>query len=171
VGGIDVAILEAMTLRKPAAFIAALLSTVLSQTAHAQTNRLHLGPHFSYNFDLNELGIGPQLSVPVARHLEFYPSFDFYFVDPGSFIALNADLKYRLASENLAWLYVGGGLNVTRAATSGASNTNAGVNLLAGAESLRGTVHPYGELRLTVGDGSTAQIAVGLNFTLGRHVR
>ncbi len=160
-----------MTSRLPTAVMTALLSTALSHAAHAQTGRLHLGPHVSYNIDARDLGIGAQLSVPVARHLEFYPSFDYFFVDVGSLIAINADLKYRLATESLNWLYVGGGLNISRAAAGGVSSTDAGVNLLAGAESLRGTVHPFGEFRLTVGNGSTAQIAVGLNFTLGQHVR
>jgi hypothetical protein len=160
-----------MTLRLPMLLVSIFTVATITRPVQAQTNRLHLGPHFGYNFDIEELGVGPQLSVPVARHLEFYPSFDWYFVSPGNLFALNADLKYRLASENLSWLYVGGGLNITRASAAGASTTDAGVNLLAGVESLRGTVHPYGELRLTVGDGSTAQIAVGLNFTLGRHIR
>lgn len=160
-----------MASRVPAAVMAALLSTALVQAAQAQTNQMHLGPHITYNFDAEKLGIGPQLSIPVGRHLEFYPSFDFYFVDAGSLFAINADLKYRLTGERMNWLYVGGGLNIARASFGGASSTDAGVNLIAGAESLRGTVHPFGELRVTIGSGSTAQIAFGVNFTLGQHGR
>lgn len=143
------------------------LATALAGTLQAQTNRLHLGPRLSYQFDLKEFGLGAQFSVPVARHLEFYPSFDYYFVD-GSFWNLNADLKYRIASASVRWLYVGGGLNIARS-SNGASHTNAGVNLLAGAESLKGRIHPFVEFRFTANDGSTGQISLGLNFTLGRH--
>jgi hypothetical protein len=160
-----------MNSRLPAAALALVLSAAFTQAAHAQTNRMHLGPHITYNFDIEKLAIGPQLTIPVARHLEFYPSFDIYFVDGGSLFALNADLKYRLASESMNWLYVGGGLNITRAAAGSVSNTDAGLNLIAGAESLRGSIHPFAEIRLTVGDGSTAGIAVGLNFTMGQHGR
>lgn len=157
-----------MASRLSAAVMAALLSTALAQAAKAQTNKMHLGPHITYNFDVEKLGIGPQFSMPIARQLEFYPSLDFYFLDAGSLIAFNADLKYRLTGESMNWLYIGGGLNLSG---GGTSDTNAGVNLIAGAESLRGTVHPFGELRVTVGNGSTAQIAVGVNFTLGQHGR
>lgn len=136
----------------------------------AQTSRSHVGPHLGYNFDAEELGIGAQLSVPVARRLEFYPSFDYYFVDPGSLWALNADLKYRVpTSARSDWLYVGGGLNLTTASRNGSDHTDAGANFLLGVESLRGIIHPFGEARLTLGDGSTFQIAAGLNITLGSH--
>ena len=160
-----------MRSRLPASLMAVLLSMAAASAANAQTHRLHLGPRVSYNFDAEVLGLGGQLSVPVARHLEFYPSVDYYFVDVGNLLAINADLKYRLSTENVNWLYLGGGLSIARASAGGASATDAGLNLFAGAESLRGNIHPFGELRLTIGDGSSAQVAFGLNFTLGRNVR
>ena len=129
----------------------------------------HIGPHIAYHFDAKNMGVGAQLTMPIARQLEFYPSFDYYFVSPGSLWAFNADVKYRPAlSGTTDWLYLGTGLNLAHASVSGASATDAGLNLIAGAESRMGNVHPYGELRFTVGDGSTAQIAVGLNFSLNR---
>jgi hypothetical protein len=119
---------------------------------------------------LKDLGVGAQLGVPMGRHLEFYPSFDLFFVDPGSFWNLNADLKYRIATETIKWLYLGGGLNIARSGRGSVHDTRAGVNLFAGAESLAGRVHPFGEFRFTANNGSSGQIAVGLNFTLGDHV-
>lgn len=145
------------------------LATALAGTAQAQTNRLHLGPRVSYQFDLEKAGLGAQLGVPIARHLEFYPSFDFFFVDRGSFWNINADLKYRIAAASVSWLYIGGGLNISRSGLGTVHNTRTGLNLFAGAESLRGRVHPFGEFRFIANDGSTTQIAVGLNFTLRRH--
>ena len=137
-------------------------------TSRAQTRGRHLGPQVAYNFDASAFGVGAQFSMPVAKELEFYPSFDFFFVSPGSVIALNADLKYRLADEGINWAYVGAGLDLQRASAGGAAMTTAGVNLFAGIESMKGSFHPFGEARLTIGDGSTAQIAGGLNFTIGR---
>ena len=65
-----------------------LLLPMLSVGAvHAQGHppyRPHIAAHLSYNFKAEEFGIGPQLYVPVARHFEVYPSFDYYFVDNGS---------------------------------------------------------------------------------------
>jgi hypothetical protein len=153
-----------MGLRVPRMATALVLAWALAGTAQAQTSRLHLGPRISYQFDLEKLGIGAQLSVPIVHYLEFYPSFD-YFIDSGSFWNLNADLKYRLPAESVHWLYLGGGLNIAH----GGGDTNAGLNLLAGVESLKGRVHPFGEFRFTANHGSTGQIAVGLNFTLGHH--
>jgi len=151
-----------------AALILALMPA-LGAVASAQTNRLHIGPQIAYDFDIEELGLGVQLGVPIARRLEFYPSFMWYFVDPGSFWNLNADLKYRVASSQPHWLYVGTGLNIARSSFEGTGNTDAGLNLFAGAESLKGRIHPFGEARLIVGDGSRFQIAGGLNITFGRH--
>lgn len=156
-----------MSLRVSSITAALILTGALAGTAQAQTSQLHLGPRVSYQFDVKKVGVGAQLSVPVARHLEFYPSFDYFFVDHGSFWQLNADLKYRFAGQAVRWLYGGTGLNIAHSSVSVNSATHAGLNLFAGAESLRGRVHPFGELRFTVGDGSTGMIAVGLNFTLG----
>lgn len=148
---------------------ALLLLSAAAGSAQAQTSRLHLGPRISYQFDVDEVGLGAQFSAPIAHHLEFYPSFDYFFVDPGSLWQLNADLKYRLDGQNLNWVYVGTGLNIAHASVGGNGDTQAGLNLFGGIESLKGRVHPFAELRVTVGDGSTGMIAGGLNFTLGRH--
>ena len=148
---------------------ALVLAATIVGTAQAQTDKLHFGPRLSYQFDLEELGLGVQLGVPIARHLEFYPSFDYFFVDPGTFWNLNADLKYRLPSPSVEWLYLGGGLNVARSQSGSPSNnsrTRAGLNLFVGFESLAGRVHPFGEFRFTASDGSTGQLAAGVNFTL-----
>ena len=146
----------------PLGFLAALVGT-----ARAQTHSLHIGPRVSYQFDLEKLGIGAQFSAPIAKHLEFYPSFDYFFVDNGSVWGLNVDLKYRLAKPTVQWLYLGTGLNLFRSGAGSVHNTDAGLNLFGGVESLKGRIHPFGEFRLTVGNGSTGQIAGGLNFTLG----
>jgi len=150
--------------------LAALGLAAIATPGEAQTSRTHLGPRLTYNFDLESFGLGAQVGIPIARRLEFYPSFDGYFVDSGSAWALNADLKYRLSSDRSGeWLYVGGGLNIAGFSAGDTEHTDAGVNLLAGIEPLRGKVHPFGEARLTLGDGSSFQLAGGLNITLGRH--
>ena len=148
---------------------ALVFASLLAGSAQAQTNRLHLGPRVSYQFDLEKIGVGVQFSAPIASHLEFYPSFDYFFVDAGSFWNLNADLKWRVASKSVNWLYLGTGLNIARSGGGGGHDTRAGLNLFAGAESLRGRVHPFGEFRFIANEGSTAQVAVGLNFTLATH--
>jgi hypothetical protein len=151
---------------------AIVLTSAMAGGAQAQTSRLHFGPRASYQFDIEEFGIGAQLSVPIATHLEFYPSFDYFFVNSGSYWDINADLKYRIATESVDWLYVGAGLNIRhtrrqRSDENRATDDNqAGLNLIAGVESLRGRVHPFAELRFTANKRSTTQLSAGLNFTL-----
>jgi hypothetical protein len=131
--------------------------------AMAQAGRSYIGPHLAYHFDIEEPAIGAQVGIPLSYVLDVYPSFDYYLVDSGSLWALNIDLKFRGSSG----IYVGGGLNVTdRDLPNGVERSDKGLNLLAGFESRSGQVNPYFEGRVTVDDGSTFQVAVGLNFLL-----
>lgn len=158
-----------MPSRLRGAVLTVILAAGATAAAEAQTSRAHLGPRISYNFDAEEVGLGAQVGLPIGRRLEFYPSFDVFFVDPGSLWALNADIKYRFGGEGMDWLYTGGGLNITNASVNGNDETDAGLNLLLGVESLSGWVHPFAEGRLTIGDESMFQLSGGLNFTLGQH--
>lgn len=137
--------------------------------AEAQTRRAHLGPQLVYDFDVEEFGLGGQFTFPIATRLEFYPSARVYFVDPGSFWDVNADLKYRFSGQDLNWLYAGGGLNAAFTSIGDTEFDDVGLNLFAGWESLRGRVHPFVETRLILSDGSRFQVGFGLNFTLGAH--
>jgi hypothetical protein len=144
--------------------LGALVPLLIGSVAHAQ--RPHFGAHVSYNFDADEFGIGPQFYVPVARHLEFYPSFDYYFVDPGSLWQLNGDLKFKSREEH-NWFYLGAGVAVSRASFGGFHNTDVGANLLGGLETLIWKkVHPYLEGRLTLRDNTVFQLAAGFNITI-----
>lgn len=145
----------------------ALALTLCTATAlSAQTHRAHIGPRIGYNFDADAVTLGGQLSLPIGRHLEFYPSADVHLVDEGSLYGVNLDLKYRLPARTARWLYVGGGLGILSRSVNNNDHTDTGLNLMLGAESLRGRVHPFAEGRIFLSDGSTAQLVGGLNFTL-----
>lgn len=138
-----------------------------ASTANAQTSRTHLGPRIGYNFDAEAVTLGGQLSFPLARRLEFYPSADVTLVDNGSMFGVNVDVKYRMPSGgSMEWLYLGTGLGIVSRSVNDNDNTDTGLNLFVGAESLRGRVHPFIEGRILISDGSTAQLVGGLNFTL-----
>lgn len=117
------------------------------------------GPHIGYNFDAKALLIGAQLSWPITPQIELYPTFDYYFVDPGSLWALNFDLKYRPPTRYGAW-YLGGGLNYLKG--TGGSDTN--LNLLTGLEARRGRTRPYVEAKFILGNGSAFQLVGGLSW-------
>jgi len=112
-----------------------------------------------HNVDGDDWLIGAQAHLPLSRSIELYPSFDYYFVDPGSVVGLNADLQFRTPG---APLYLGGGLNILK--TSGNSDT--GFDLFGGLETRYGRTHPYLELRGIFHDNSSVQLVAGLNVTL-----
>lgn len=155
-----------MTLRTSLLAAALTLASAFASTAQAQTNEVHLGARVSYNTDAEVAGLGVQVGIPIGRRLEFYPSFDNFFVNSGSLLGFNADLKLRVPLETSDWMYLGAGLNFARRSVGDNNNTNTGANVFIGAESLKGRVHPFGEIRVIANDGTNMQFAVGLNFTM-----
>ncbi len=152
--------------RIPVLLGALALMATSARAIQAQTHQVHLGPRLSYHFDAEEIGLGVQMGIPLTRHLEFYPSIDNFFVDAGSFVSLNADLKLRVPLEASNWLYVGTGVNFARTSFRDINNTRTGLNVFLGAESRKGRVHPFGEIRFISNDGTSAQGAIGLNITM-----
>lgn len=121
------------------------------------------GLHLGYNFDVDDPLLGAQLSWPIVPSLDLYPSFDFYFVSPGSLWSLNFDVKYRPPTTYRAW-YVGGGLNWSHASANGNSGSDTGLNLLTGLEGRRGRARPYIEGKFTLDNGSSFQIVGGISW-------
>jgi hypothetical protein len=117
------------------------------------------GAHIGYNFDADDLLLGAQVSWPITRRVDLYPSFDLYLVDTGHLWALNFDVKYRPPSISGSW-YLGGGINILDR-TAG-SSTN--LNLLTGLEGRRGRTRPYVEAKLILGDGSAFQLVGGFSW-------
>ena len=117
------------------------------------------GGHIGYSFDTDDMLLGAQLSLPVATQLDFYPSFDYYFVDGSSSIwALNFDLKFRPQTRYRIW-YLGGGLNLLH---SGGTDTH--LNLLTGLEDRHGTMRPYIEAKFILGDNTLFQLVGGISW-------
>jgi hypothetical protein len=150
--------------------IVLLLVAVTASTADAQRRRRRAiatqsgptyGAHVGYNFDVDDLLLGAQLSWPLTPDLALYPTFDYYFVSGGSLWALNFDLKYRPPTRYGAW-YVGGGLNWSH--TSGVSGSNTNFNLLTGLEGRRGRTRPYIEGKFILGNGSSFQLVGGVSW-------
>ncbi len=121
------------------------------------------GLHLGYNFDVDELLLGAQLSWPIVPDLDLYPSFDYYFVSGRSLWALNFDVKYRPPTRYGAW-YVGGGLDLMHASAGGTGGTNSNLNLLTGLEGRRGRTRPYVEARFILGDNTQFQLGGGFSW-------
>lgn len=150
-----------------------LLVALMASTADAQrrarrrsiasTSGPTYGAHLGYNFDVDDLLVGAQLTWPLTPVLALYPTFDYYFVSPGSLWSLNFDLKYRPPTRYGAW-YVGGGLNYSRVSAGGVSGSDTGLNLLTGLEGRRGRTRPYVEGRFILSSGSSFQLVGGLSW-------
>jgi len=161
---------KALTLR---VLLVVLALTLAAESAQAQRRARRraaaaavgprFGPHLGYNFDVDELVLGAQFSWPMTPRVELYPTFDYYFVDPGSLWSLNFDVKIRPPTRYGAF-YFGGGLNYSRASAGGSSGSDTGLNLLAGLEGRRGRTVPYVEARLVLGGLDAFQIVGGFSW-------
>lgn len=151
----------------PAAMAAVVVAAVAGApaVATAQTGNFHVGPRVTWNFDFEEVAIGGHAGIPLGRRLDFYPSIEIFLPDDGSLIGLNADFKFRPAID-VRSLYLGAGLNFMRFSNEGRSNSESGLNLLAGFEAQTGVIHPFVELRAIIGDETSTQLTGGLNITL-----
>ncbi|HEY4320686.1 MAG TPA: hypothetical protein VGM77_05840 [Gemmatimonadales bacterium] len=137
--------------------------------ALAQTSHSHIGLHVLYNTTFEDAGAGAQFSLPIARHLEFYPSVDVYFESGATLWQPNLDFKYRALGDHMSWFYLGTGLGLLQQSYQGTEDNHAAWNLFAGAESLQGQVHPFVEARLSVSNYNRFQFQGGVNITLGHH--
>jgi hypothetical protein len=146
------------------AALCALLLGFNVSTLHAQS--AHVGAHTGYNFDRDHGLVGAQLLIPVARHLELYPSFDYYFGTGPNRLGFSGDVKYRVPLDYGSDAYLGGGLNVLNTSGSGVEGTDAGWDVIFGWESRRGGTHPFVEGRLLQHGASQFQVLAGLNITL-----
>jgi len=129
------------------------------RAAQASAPRPEVGGHIGYHFDGEVALAGVQLAIPVARQVDFYPSFDYYFSDATQW-SLNLDARIR-PSASYRNGYLGAGINVT-----GGTDTQTNVNLLGGVRGTRGGIRPFAEARLIFGHGTSFQMQGGVNIPL-----
>lgn len=145
--------------------LAAALALSLAVASPSLAQRAHLGLHAGYDTDVENAVLGGQALVPISSTLSFYPSLDYHFVDAGSRVGINLDLRLHNPLAASPW-YAGGGLNLMRSSITGASETDAGANIFAGFEGRLGPTHPYVEVRGLLRERSSVMLVAGLNWTL-----
>ena len=162
-----------------------LLLIGLQTSAEAQ---IKLGAHGGIHFDGTEIIIGPsaQFELPfeiAGTPVIGNPSIDFYpFVGSEadgidgvdvSFLGVNFDLLYPVNLDISANPYVGAGLGFFRSSVDlggfgDFSDTSLLINLKGGATfGEPGSLQPFGELVLSIGDGSGILVRGGVLFSLG----
>lgn len=150
----------------------------VSMAAEAQTGPAQMGPRVLYNVDAEEFGIGAHFLKPLTDAFAIYPSFEFLFMEGGTWLNFNADVTYTFDDPDLEWLYVGAGLAITRVSDDDCddvvpgfdcSTTDSGLNLIGGFQPAgRGRIKPFAEARLVLGGSESFQVAGGLKIPLGR---
>lgn len=112
--------------------------------------------------------VGGELIMPVARSVFFNPNLEYVFVEDGDLLTLNADFHYDFWANPSVTVWAGAGAALINSDPPGSRDdddeTDFGVNLLAGAGALRGSLRPYVQAKAILSDDSELVVAVGLRF-------
>ena len=93
------------------------------------------------------------------------PNLEYVFVDNGDFFTLNGDVHYDFETGKSYALWAGGGPAILFAdPDNGDSDTDIGLNLLAGIGAKKGSVRPFGQVKLLIADDSQLVVAGGIRF-------
>jgi len=109
------------------------------------------------------LGAGPRFAVgPVTA----IPNAEYVFVSGGKLFTLNLDGTLNVLPLAVATGYVGGGLAfVISDPDGGSSNTDTGMNLIAGMSFNLLKLHPFAQIKYIVKDGNDPFVfGIGLHF-------
>lgn len=158
--------------------VGACLALFVMAPAALQAQHIGVGGQLSYADDA-EVGIGVRGSLGLPKvPVEFIGSFDYFF--PGNSInywEINANAVYVFSIPSAPTIspYAGGGLNIGHFSIDeeflgnqvSISDTEAGFNLLGGAQFNVGPVTPFGELRIELGGGEQFVLSGGAMFSVG----
>lgn len=155
------------------AALAALVLVFSPQQADAQA--IEIGPRIGYEVDdWDALFVGADARFGVgALPVRINPYFDYYFLDDAgpieqSLVQFGANALYEFGIANQAFTpYAGAGLAFSRYSWGDNSNTEAGLNLLFGSRFGFGSVRPFIQANVTVGDYDFFSVQGGLLFPIG----
>ncbi len=130
------------------------------------------GPMLAYHTDLEAVGVGAFLGVPLAsiEGLSIVPSFIWYFPDGGDYFEVNGDAVYTfmVSADSPVQPFALAGLNIARVSPDfGDSNTDVGLNLGGGVNFVAGSLTPFAGAKFEIQDQTSFVIFGGLSFALG----
>lgn len=129
---------------------------MVPSTSQAQ---VAFGPQVSWATEIEEIAVGARLQAGVPSllaGLQLIGSADYYFMDceDCSVLDFNANAAYSIMPMSTLDLYVGGGLNIMRISDNfgeaDISETDTGINILAGVKFPGSTIRPFAEGRYTL---------------------
>jgi hypothetical protein len=133
--------------------------------------QLQAGPILAYHTDLEDVGIGAFLDIPLASvaGLSIAPSFIWYFPEAGSLFEVNGDAVYTftVAADSPVEPFALAGINIMRFSFGSFSNTDVGLNLGGGVNFVAGSLSPFAGAKFEIQDGTGFVIFGGLGFAVG----
>ena len=130
----------------------------------------HADPRFGVRFGYYTEAEGPFLGAEmlfriIPPEIYFNPNVEAVLVDDGHYFTINADFHYDfLSGRRTFWLGTGLAILNTDPGGSADSDTDFGLNLLAGIGTRRGRVIPYAQAKLILKSDTEFVIGVGLRF-------
>ena len=109
------------------------------------------------------VGVGAGVLTPIGdRNYRWYanPNAEIAVGDRDQF-SLNGDFHYDIAHQRTTSVWLGAGPAIIVQDHSGSSNTDLGMNLLAGMGKTRGNVRPYGQIKGVVAEDNGGVAVVG----------
>lgn len=116
--------------------------------------------------DLSAFALGGELLSSMGSRWFFNPNVEVAFADGGNLTTINGDFHYDLPSDGLMSVYLGGGPALLLASSNrgGGSNTDFGVNLLAGISGVRGSARPFVQSKVILSGGTDVAFMGGIRF-------
>lgn len=158
------------------------------QSSFAQTS-IAIGPRASFYTESLGLAVGAEGRIAIASlPVLIVPSFD-YFIDPGaegldfddsgvdySVFQVSIDALYEFGIDNQVFTpYAAAGITITRSSVDiegfgglGGSlgGTDTGLNIVGGANFEAGSLKPFAQLQINIGDGTAIGVTGGLLFSI-----
>lgn len=144
--------------------IALLGTSLFADAPRAQTD---VDLRAGYYTDMEAFAFGGGLLTPVSSGGPWFfnPNVELALEDAGNLVTINGDFHYDFASQggSTFWLGAGPALLISNP-DGGDSETDFGVNALAGIGALRGQVRPFGQLKGVLSDNSELVLQGGIRF-------
>jgi hypothetical protein len=146
------------------------LAAVLGVPASASA-QLQAGPILAYHTDLEAVGVGAFLGIPIpsVEGLSIVPDFTWFFPDGGDYFEINGDAVYTftVAADSPVEPFALAGINIMRFSFGSFSNTDVGLNLGGGVNFVAGSLSPFAGAKFEIQDGTGFVIFGGLGFAVG----
>lgn len=142
-----------------------LLAGALIFGARVSSAQHQIGLNVGYNLDAEEWFAGGQFRfMPAGLPIRINPSVETYFISNLTMLQFDVNAIYPFGADNVVFTpYAGGGLGLSYAKVSNfPANTDAALNLVAGANFGMGRMQPFTEARIAIGDGTTVSVRGGL---------